>query len=70
MYATISLYWNFYDGLYSLAWNLERGPISNEEEDEKQYILGFGAIKWLGAPGLSLLSPPLIRLVAVSHNDN
>ena len=51
------------------GWNLERGPISNEEEGGKRIYVGLGHLNG-GAPGFSPVSttpPPLNPLLGGIH---
>ena len=51
-----------------MAWgpgsNLERGPISNEEEGGKRIYFGIGAPNWLGAPGYNPVNTHLNPLLS------
>ena len=42
------------------GWNLERGPISNEEEGGRRIYFGIGAPKWWGPLALDQSAPSLI----------
>ena len=50
-------------------WNLESGPISNEERVENIYILRFGATKWWRLLDFSQSTPPPFNppLMAMTH---
>ena len=45
------------------GWNLEKDPISNEEEGGKRIYFGIGASKWWGPLALAQSTPFLNQLL-------